>query len=167
MDYPRRRGRRRRSDTFASLSVPNHSCNQQTPRQWCFINSVTSFLILSSLIGIIYLMLDYHCYSCSKIDASALVKNVEQISVINVIFILKNTFYKFFKQQAEKKLQIVGLFVKNCSQIYRDFLCFIGISIYYYLLKYNDLFSNQVKRTLLHFNPSRADEFSLSKLNLP
>ncbi|CAB3229868.1 unnamed protein product [Arctia plantaginis] len=91
MDYPRRRGRRRRSDTFASLSVPNHSCDQQSPRQWCFTNSVTSFLILSSLIGIIYLMLDYHCYSCSKVDASALVKTVEQIS--KKVYTMQDKYY--------------------------------------------------------------------------
>ncbi|XP_075973777.1 uncharacterized protein LOC142975027 [Anticarsia gemmatalis] len=93
MDCHRRRGRRGRGHSYTNFPVPNRSgSSQPPPRHWCFANSVTSFLILSSLIGIIYLMLDQHCQNCkAKCDMSNLTRTIEDIA--NNLSVIKHGYF--------------------------------------------------------------------------
>lgn len=66
MDYYPRRNRRRRPRSQASnqQNIPIHFV--QRPPSCGVFSSFCNFLILASLMAIIYLMLDHHCKICSK-----------------------------------------------------------------------------------------------------
>ncbi|CAH0701096.1 unnamed protein product [Spodoptera exigua] len=90
MDYRARRNRRirGRSCNPSCMDIGSEQCN----KPWNFMSSCYSFLILSSLIGVIYLMLDYHCITCSsKCDLNHINKRIEDIS--KSLAVMKDSYF--------------------------------------------------------------------------
>ncbi|XP_022831054.1 uncharacterized protein LOC111359687 [Spodoptera litura] len=90
MDCRARRNRRMRGRSCnpSCLDIAVEQCN----KPWSFMSSCYSFLILSSLIGVIYLMLDYHCSTCSsKCDINHINRSIEDIS--KNLASMKNSYF--------------------------------------------------------------------------
>ncbi|KAJ8728296.1 hypothetical protein PYW08_016681 [Mythimna loreyi] len=86
------RGRRNRRRGYSSYTRP-------CPQPWNFVNSLCSVFILSSLIGCIYLMLEYHYSTCnSNCDLNNINKSIGDIA--------KNVAYMKNRYQ-ELELQII------------------------------------------------------------
>ncbi|XP_039754254.1 uncharacterized protein LOC120629388 [Pararge aegeria] len=81
MEYCGRRNRRGRPRSRTSnQQMPTHLV--QRPPQCSVFNSFCSFLLLTSLIAIIYIMLDYHCKICSKkCDVDSITKSINDIGL--------------------------------------------------------------------------------------
>lgn len=92
MDHHSRRNRRGRgryvNNNYTQPSETHLSHNFSPPRQhqkqWLskFFNNLYTIFIITGLIAIIYLMLEYHCSVCSaKNELGNITKNIEDISV--------------------------------------------------------------------------------------
>ncbi|XP_047024522.1 uncharacterized protein LOC124633375 [Helicoverpa zea] len=86
------RQRRSRRQAVSCNTLGCESSRTQLSKPWNFLYSISSFLILSSLLGVIYLMLDYHCATCdSKCDLNTINKSIEDIA--KNLAIMKNSYY--------------------------------------------------------------------------
>lgn len=74
------RGRRGRCHSRAS--VPHGYPPPHCGKTWSLLGTVYSFFVLVSLIALIYMMLEYHCDTCSaRSNISSVTKNIEDITV--------------------------------------------------------------------------------------
>ncbi|KAM3961077.1 uncharacterized protein ACR2FA_004853 [Aphomia sociella] len=67
MDYHGRRNRRGRGGYSRTNPTSIHAfISPQSSKSWPFLSGLYNFFIMTSLIAIIYLMLEYHCSTCNK-----------------------------------------------------------------------------------------------------
>lgn len=86
MDSGRTRRRNRRNCRPHSPSGARASCEEPLTQTKCggFLSGLCNFLILSALMAVIYLMLEYHCTTCkTKCDMTCIKKNIDDITVNN------------------------------------------------------------------------------------
>ncbi|XP_031765379.2 uncharacterized protein LOC116413000 [Galleria mellonella] len=67
MEYHGRRNRRGRRYSRVNPTAPfNAIISPQTSKPWSFLSGLYSLFVMTCLIAIIYLMLEYHCSICNK-----------------------------------------------------------------------------------------------------
>lgn len=83
MEYQRRRGRRDRSHRYVDFLTTQPNASTQNSKSWSFLNGIYNIVIMSSMIAIICLMLEYHYSTCmTKYEVHNITRNIEDIAVI-------------------------------------------------------------------------------------
>ncbi|KAG6450287.1 uncharacterized protein LOC115443612 [Manduca sexta] len=91
MDHRRRNRRRNHSRS----GVPSHPLQHSKP--WSLLSGLYSFMIMSSLLALIYLMLEYHCKTCTtKCDLTNITRNIDDIS--KNLSMMKDSYYDLEKK---------------------------------------------------------------------
>lgn len=89
-----RRNRRGRGHSHANRTHTACTPSPPRPKPWSFLSGLYSFFIMTSLIALIYLMLEYHCNNCNyKCDINNITKSIDDIAVNVTLYTLMMFYY--------------------------------------------------------------------------
>ncbi|KAL0841432.1 hypothetical protein ABMA28_015116 [Loxostege sticticalis] len=89
----RRRNRRGRGHSHSQRNLPHIFSPPEESKRWSFLGGLYSFVIMTSLIALIYMMLEYHCSNCkeNKCDMNNVTKSIDDIA--KNLSIIKDSYY--------------------------------------------------------------------------
>lgn len=99
-EMDRRRNRRGRGHSHSQRNLPHIFSPPEESKRWSFLGGLYSFVIMTSLIALIYMMLEYHCSNCkeNKCDMNNVTKSIDDIAV-NIFLVYLLVAYQLRYQQ--------------------------------------------------------------------
>jgi hypothetical protein len=94
-----RRNRRPRGHSHTNCSYNITHPPPQPSKSWTFLNKLYSFFIMTSLIALIYLMLEHHCNNCTnKCGMNNFTRSIDDITVTIFYFFFISTLTNYLAQ---------------------------------------------------------------------